>query len=39
MILDQLKKRWSLVTRCYVCESEVESIDLILLHCFKVKEL
>ena len=33
------KKRWSLVNRCYLCQVEEESIDVIFLHCVKIRVL
>ena len=40
LTLDQIQKRgWALPNRCYLCHSNEESIDHLLLHCVKTRAL
>lgn len=40
LTLNQIQKRgWALVNRCYLCHSNEESIDHLLLHCVKTRAL
>ncbi|RVW51870.1 putative ribonuclease H protein [Vitis vinifera] len=40
LTLDQLQRRgWALANKCYLCQRHEESIDHILLHCDKAREL
>ncbi|KAL6331818.1 hypothetical protein AAG906_020162 [Vitis piasezkii] len=40
LTMDQLKKRgWALANRCFLCCEEEESIDHILIHCFRARVL
>ena len=40
LIVDMLMKRgWSMVNRCSLCKDNEESMDHILIHCGKTKEL
>ena len=38
LTLDQIQRRgWSLANKCFFCYNEEESIDLIFVHCVKVR--
>ena len=40
LTLEQLQRRgYSLANRCFLCLSEVETVDLLLLHCVKTRAL
>ena len=40
LTLDQVQKRgWALANRCYLCQVHEESIDHLILHCEKTREL
>ena len=38
--LDQVQKRgWALANRCYLCQAHEESIDHLLFHCKKTRDV